>query len=67
MIQLNVRYGFDSTHETHTPNGTLMGKELNTKVSLTNKEASKILQTMVDKLDYEEATEFVRKFSPGQF
>ena len=67
MIQVDVTYGFDSTHETSTPNGTLMGKELNTKVSLTNKEASKILQTMVDKLDYKEATEFIEKFSPGQF
>jgi len=67
MIQVNVRYGFDSSHETHTPNGTYLGEELIAKVSLTNEEASKILQTMVDKLDYEEATEFVRKFSPGQF
>lgn len=63
VIKVTIKYGFDRSHKSETPLGTLYGKELSKEIKLTNDEAREVIQSLLDKMEYQEAAKFAEKYS----
>lgn len=61
-IKVSLCVDFDFTHEKQTDTGIIFGEEVIKVVELPIEEAQKQLQAFLDKMDYKQAKEYVRKW-----
>ena len=61
-IEVNVIVGYDESHEEQTEYGVVRGIELSETVRMPIEDAATIVQSQVLRLDYDAASELVRKY-----
>ena len=61
-IEINVIVGYDSSHEEETEYGIMCGIELSETVRMPIEDAATIVQNQIHRLDYDAASELVRKY-----
>ena len=62
-IEIKAAVGYDTSHTEETERGVEWGKELNETILMPIEDAKAIVQRYVYGLDYDEAREFVKKYS----
>ena len=62
MIKITLETGYDHNYEKSTPHGIYKGKAICDEVELTNKEAQKLLQGFLNRLEQGSALEFIKKY-----